>query len=767
MYDARDPDSVYPQIQPLVPPAGAPNVLVIMLDDVGFGASSTFGGPIETATFDRLADNGLRYSRFHTTALCSPTRMALLTGRNHHSVGMGAIVDMATSAPGASSIRPNSKATLPEILRMNGYSTAQFGKCHEVPVWETSPVGPFDRWPTGSGFEHFYGFVAAETSSYFPALYDGTTPIDQKFSPEEGYHLTEDIADNAIQWIRQQKSLTPDQPFFMYFAPGATHAPHHAPRSFIDKYKGKFDAGWDVLRRTTLERQKAIGVVPHAAALTERNEGIPAWEDIPPHLRPVLIRQMEVYAGFLEHTDHQAGRIVDAIEDMGELENTIVIAIIGDNGASAEGGPYGTFHEYVSSQGLRELESDQSMIDSIELLGGPEAFGHYSVGWAHAMNTPYQWTKQVASHFGGTRNGLVVHWPSGITSAGEIRDQFCHVIDIAPTVMEAVGIPEPTFVNGVQQSPIEGTSMLYTLSDSDAPGRHETQYFEMVGNRGIYHHGWTAVTKHRTPWDTAGTAGQFDDDVWELYNTSVDWSQANNVANEYPERLAYLQRLWLIEAVKHNVLPLDDRFMERHNSDLAGRPTLVAGTTQTLYKGMGRLNENAVLNLKNKSHRITAEIDVTRQDVSGPIIAQGGAHGGWALYARSGELRYEYNLLGFQRYRITAPASYLTTGLHVVEMNFTYDGGGLGNGGSVEISLDGTPVGSGRVEKTVPFFFSVYETTDVGFDAMSPVTNDYGVMDGKFTGVVNWVRLEAMDDAPQEAGEEAARQRFRIAMAHQ
>ena len=489
-YDAKDPETKYPPIRELRPPAGAPNVLIILLDDVGFGASSAFGGPCQTPNFERLAADGLRYNRFHTTALCSPSRQALLTGRNHHSAGMGAITEMATSAPGQSSLMSNTISPIAQTLKLNGYSTAQFGKCHEVPVWQTSPLGPFDHWPTGGGgFEYFYGFIGGETNQWYPALYEGTTPIESDKTPQEGYHLTEDLTNKAIKWIRQQKALMPDKPFFTYFAPGATHAPHHVPKEWIDKYKGKFDQGWDRLREETFVRQKKLGVIPPDCQLTERSPGIPAWDTISAEMKPVLVREMEIYAGFLEHVDHHVGRLLDALKDLEILDDTLIYLIIGDNGASAEGSLQGTYNEMVSLTGFGSLETPDFLNAHLEKFGGPEAYNHYAVGWAHAMDTPYQWTKQVASHFGGTRNGTIVHWPKGIQAKGEIRSQFHHVIDVAPSILEAAGLPEPVFVNGIQQRPIEGVSMLYSFDDAKAAERHETQYFEMMGNRGLYHKG--------------------------------------------------------------------------------------------------------------------------------------------------------------------------------------------------------------------------------------------------------------------------------------
>jgi arylsulfatase A-like enzyme len=743
-YDAKDPDTAFPPITPVRPPEGAPNVLIVLIDDAGFGSSSAFGGPCETPTFERLGGEGLSYTRFHTTALCAPTRAALLTGRNHHSVGMGSITETATSAPGQSSVRPNTKAPLAEVLKLNGYSTAQFGKCHEVPAWQTSPMGPFGMWPTGSGFEYFYGFIGGEDNQWNPALYEGTTPIEPPSTPEEGYHLTEDLADKAIAWVRQQKALMADKPFFMYFAPGATHAPHHVPTEWIDKYRGRFDEGWDKLRETTFARQKELGVIPADAALTKRHEEIPAWDDMPDEMKPVLARQMEVYAGFMEHTDHHVGRVIDAIDQLGVLDDTLVFVIVGDNGASAEGTLNGAFNEMANFNAMAELETPEFMASVIEKFGSPESYNHYSVGWAHATNTPYQWTKQVASHWGGTRNGTIVRWPKGIAAKGETRDQFCHVIDVAPTVLEVASLPQPTMVNGVLQAPIEGTSMAYCFDAAQEPERHDLQYFEMFGNRGVYFRGWSAVTKHRTPWAMgAADVPAFDDDVWEVYDGSRDWTQSEDLAKEMPERLHELQRLWLIEATKYNVLPLDDRTAERLNPDIAGRPQLIHGNSQVLFGGMGRLSESSVLSIKNKSFSVTAEVVVADAAANGTIIAQGGRFGGWTLYTKNGEAAFVYNLLGLRQFAIEAEQA-ISEGTHQIRMEFAYDGGGLAKGGDVTLYYDGAQVGAGRVEATQPFIFSADETTDVGYDAGTAVAADAPA--GRFTGTINWVQLDLGTD---------------------
>ena len=765
-YDAKDPDTNYPPIEPLLPPADAPNVLIVLVDDVGFGASSTFGGPCETPTADRLAAGGLRYNRFHTTALCAPTRQALLTGRNHHSVGMGSITETATSAPGNNSLRPNTKAPLAMTMKLNGYSTAQFGKCHEVPVWQSSPIGPFDAWPAGGGgFEKFYGFIGGENNQWEPELYDGFKPIEPPASFEEGYHLTEDLADQCVNWIRQQKALAPDRPFFTYFAPGATHAPHHCPEEWVEKYKGRFDEGWDAMREVTFARQKEMGVIPADAELPPRHAEITAWDDMPEELKPVLSRQMEVYAGFLDHTDHHVGRVVDAIDDLGVLDNTLIYYLIGDNGASAEGTMNGAFNEMANFNGMAELETPEFLVSKIDQFGSPESYNHFSVGWAWAMNTPFQWTKQVASHWGGTRNGTIVHWPDRIKDAGGLRSQFTHVIDVAQTVLEAAGLPEPTMVNGVQQSPMEGTSMTYTFDAPDEAERHDLQYFEMFGNRGIYHKGWSAVTKHKTPWVmVGGDLPAFDDDIWELYDGNNDFTQARDLVAEHPDMLAKLQRLWIIEATKYNVLPMDDRSSERFEPSLAGRPTLIHGNTQLLYSGMGRLSENSVINIKNRSFSVTAEIDVRDGGCNGTIIAQGGRFGGWGLGVRDGKLVFGYNVLGLQEFTIAAESS-IASGKHQVRMEFAYDGGGLGKGGDVTLYYNGTAVGSGRVDLTQGIIFSADETTEVGYEAGTPVMSGYTAADSKFTGKIQWVQIDTGDDDHDHFID--PEERYRIAMATQ
>jgi len=594
--------------------------------------------------------------------------------------------------------------------------------------------------------------------------------VEPDKTPAEGYHFTEDMTDKAINWVRQQKALMPDKPFFVYFAPGATHAPHHVPAEWSDKYKGKFDQGWDRLREDTFARQKQLGVVPPEAELTKRHPEIPAWDEMSAAMKPVLARQMEVYAGFLEHTDYHVGRLIGALEDLEILDDTLVYYIIGDNGASAEGTLTGTINEYITINQCAEnvallasVQTPEFLTQHIGEFGTPSAYNHYAAGWAHAMDTPYQWTKQVASHWGGTRNGTIVHWPKGIQARGGLRTQFHHVIDVAPTVLEVSGLPEPVMVNGVMQKPYEGVSMAYSFDDAQAAERHETQYFEMWVNRGIYHKGWTAVTRHSCPWMPVKLPA-LDDDVWELYDTNTDWTQAHDLSKEMPDKLYELQRLFLIEAVKYNVLPLDDRQAERFNPDLAGRPVLTRGKSQLLFSGMGRLTENTVLNLKNKSHAVTAEVVLPDGEANGVIVAQGGRFGGWSLYAKDGVLTYCYNWLGLKQFTIKA-GSALPAGKHQVRMEFAYDGGGLAKGGNVALYVDGTNVGEGRVEMTEPLSFSVDETLDVGCEGASMVTEDYTSQTSKFNGRINWIQLDqGVDDHDHLISPE---ERLRVAMIRQ
>ena len=748
-YDAKDPDHVTEPIGQLRPPQGAPNVLIVLIDDAGFGASTAFGGPCKTPNAERLAAGGLKFNRFHTTAICSATRQAMLTGRNHHSAGMAGITEIATGAPGYSSVLPNTMSPLAKTLKLNGYNTAQFGKCHEVPVWESSPVGPFNQWPTGGGgFEYFYGFIGGEANQWYPSLYCGTTPVEPDKTPEEGYHLMEDMTDKALGWMSQQKALAPDKPFFMYFAPGATHAPHHVPKEWADKYKGQFDDGWDTLRERTLARQKELGVVPADCQLSARPKDVPSWDEMPEEFKPVLRREMEVYAGFMEYTDHHVGRLFDGLDKLGITDDTLIYYIIGDNGASAEGNVNGCYNEMSYFNQLQALETPEYLNERIDKLGGPESYNHYAVGWAHAMNTPYQWTKQVASHFGGTRNGTIIHWPKGIEAKGEVRSQFAHVIDVAPTILEAAGIPQPESVDGLQQDPIEGTSMMYAFNEPASPERHDIQYFEVMGNRAIYHKGWTAVTKHYTPW-VMGPRPALEDDVWELYNTNEDWSQSRDLAKEMPEKLAEMQRLFIIEAARYKVLPIDDRMMEKINPETAGRPILIKGNSQLLFGGMGRLTENCVLNIKNKSHSVTAEIVVPEGGAEGVIISQGANIGGWTLYAKEGKLKYCYNWGGFKCFYVESD-KVIPSGQHQVRMEFAYAGGGPGKGGKATLFIDGEKTGEGDIGATLAFIYSADDGCDIGEDSGAAVSPDYPSGDNRFNGQVKGVQL-AIAEAAEEA----------------
>jgi arylsulfatase A-like enzyme len=718
-------------------PAGAPNVLVVLIDDMGFGMSSAFGGPINMPTVDRLAKGGLRYNHFHTTALCSPTRAALLTGRNHHTCNMGSITETATAFPGQTGQRPNSVAPLAQMLRLNGYSTGAFGKSHETAAWEVSPSGPTDRWPTRSGFDKFYGFLGGETNQWAPMLYDGLNQVELPKTPN--YHFMTDMTNQAIGWMNFEKSLTPDKPFFMYFAPGATHAPHHVPKEWIAKYKGKFDQGWDTLREETLARQIKLGVVPAGTKLAPKPQAIKDWDKLSADEKRLFARQMEIYAGFGEHADSEINRLVQAIEEIGQMDNTLIFYIVGDNGSSAEGGMNGLFNEYSYFNGSPETVED--ILKHYDELGGPLSYPHMAAGWAVAGDAPFAWTKQVASDFGGTRNGMVVHWPKSIKAKGEVRTQFHHVIDIAPTVLEAAGLPEPKAVDGTPQTPIEGVSLLYTFDDAAAKTRHTTQYFEIFGNRSIYHDGWLAGTVHRPAWDFLPKT-TLDKDVWELYDTRTDFSLANNVAAANPDKLKELQALFLKEAIKYNVLPLDDRVLERTNAKLVGRPDLMGDRTSlTLYAGMKGMTENVFINLKNKSHSITADVEIPAGGASGVILAQAGRFGGWSLYLNDGIPTYTYNFLGLERYSVKA-AQALPAGKAKIRFDFAYDGGGLGKGGAGTITVNGAKVAGGRIKRTQPNIFSADETADVGVDEATPVTEDYKEGDNKFTGKIQKVTIE-------------------------
>jgi arylsulfatase A-like enzyme len=755
-------------------PTGAPNVLLIMTDDTGFGAAGTFGGPIPTPTLDRLANSGLRYNQFHTTALCSPTRAALLTGRNHQSVGMGNITEFATGYPGYTSIMPKSAGTIGNILVDNGYNTAWFGKHHLVPEWMQGPGGPFDQWAGALGFEYFYGFLGGDTDQWHPALFENTTPVLPPFA-DPNYILIHDLADRAINWIRTQHAAAPNKPFFQYFAPGNSHAPHQAPQVWIAKFQGQFDQGWDKVREETLARQIRLGVVPAGTVLTPRPKEIPAWDSLNDDQKKVYARMMEVYAATVAQSDYEIGRIIDALEKSGQLDNTLVIYLEGDNGASAEGTMQGTTNEVSAQFAPESLEFLVSMMDQ---LGSDRTYNHYPIGWAHAMDAPFQWTKQVASHFGGTRNGLVINWPKRIKPGGDIRSQFHHVIDVVPTILEAAGVQAPLLLNGTPQKPLEGVSMGYTFDDAKAPTRHTTQYFEMTANRAIYHDGWIAsTTPARLPWETIGTAPDPDDYQWELYNLADDFSQAKNVARENPQKLRDMQARFLIEAVKYNVLPLDSSFADR--MDPAIRPNLLRGQTAfTYFPGMIRIPEANSPDVHNKSFRVIADIEIPEGGADGVLATQGGRFGGWSLLVFDGKPMFAYAYTNqdgttypkqrADKTRIAAPAK-LAPGRHTVDFDFKYDGGGLGKGGLGTLTVDGNKVAENRIEQTSPVGkFSLDESFDVGQDTGTPVIDDYEAkMPFKFTGTLEKVEINLGPDqlTPQQRGElEQLKRDFAVAV---
>ena len=718
-------------------PAEAPNVLIILIDDMGFGQSSAFGGPIHMPTAEKLAKNGLSYNKFHTTALCSPTRAALLTGRNHHVCNMGSITETATAFPGQTGQRPNAVAPLAEMLRLNGYSTAAFGKSHETAAWEVSPSGPTDRWPTRAGFDKFYGFIGGETNQWAPAIYEDMSRIELPKDPN--YHFMTDMTNQAIKWTSAQKSLTPDKPFFTFFAPGATHAPHHCPKEWIAKYKGKFDQGWDKVREETLARQIELGVVPAGTKLAPKPEAIKDWDTLTDDEKKLFAHQMEVFAGYGEYCDYEIGRLIQAIEDLGQLDNTLIFYEVGDNGASAEGTMNGLFNENTYFNGIPETVAE--ILKHYDDLGGPKSYPHYAAGWAVAGDTPFTWTKQIAGSLGGTRNPLVVHWPKGIKAKGEVRSQWHHVIDIAPTVLEAAGLPEPKSVNGTPQTPIEGVSMVYSFADAKAKDTHKTQYFEIFGNRGIYNDGWLAHTVHRAAWE-ATVRHPFLEDKWELYHVDEDFSGANDLAAKNPDKLKELQDLFLEEAIKNQVLPLDDRLAERFNAALVGRPDLMDGRTSlTVYEGMIGMTENVFINTKNRSHTITAEVEIPKEGANGVILSMAGRFGGWSLYVKDDKPTYTYNYLGLSSSKVASPKA-LPEGKVTIRYEFKYDGDGLGKGGVGTLFVNGEEVAEGKIDTTQGIMFSADEGADVGQDGETPVSDDYKEGDNKFTGKIDKVTVE-------------------------
>jgi arylsulfatase A-like enzyme len=731
-YKDSTPD--YPQ--PLKAPSGAPNVLIILLDDVGFGMCSTSGGPVPTPHLDKLAKNGLTYTRFHTTALCSPTRAALLTGRNHHTCATGVIIEMGTGYPGYNGIIPRSVALVPQMLRDNGYATAMFGKAHNTPEPQISPAGPFDNWPTGQGFEYFYGFNQGETNQYYPTLYRNTVPVPQPKSPEQGYNFTTDMTDEAIAWTHNVRAGNSEKPWFVYFSTSGVHAPHQPPKAYRDKYKGKFDHGWDRQRELTHAKQIEMGVIPKGTKLTPRPVEIPAWDSLSPDAKTVYLRLMENYAGYMDYTDAEVGRLLDSIEVSGELDNTLVFYIVGDNGASAEGGLEGTFSELASLLGVQL--GLQSTIKRIDEIGSPTSEPHVPVGWAWAMDAPFQWTKQVASHFGGTRNPMVVHWPNGIKAKGERRTQFHHVIDVVPTILEACKIPEPKVVNGIEQKPIEGVSMLYSFDDANAKDRRTTQYFEMFCNRAIYKDGWVACSHFGTPWDNTSRSGNFLDAPWELYNIEEDFSQANDLAEKNPDTLKQLQATFLEEAEKYNVLPLDPRFTERLDPKV--RETGVPPTSWTYHGNNVWLPEPIGPQLFPRAHTITAMLEIPKDGAEGVVTCAGAFSAGWTLFIKDRRPSFRYQAFEIADVEIPGTVE-IPEGKVTLRTEFTPDPASKIGGGTLKLFVNDKPAGEGMLTRT--FFRHGLEPFEVGRDSITPVDPAYKDKGNfAFTGTIGEVKFE-------------------------
>ena len=711
------------------------------MDDLGFAGTSAFGGPVATPTFDKIASEGVYYNNFHTTAVCSPTKAALKSGRNHQVNNMGFITEMATGYPGNTGEIPQNVAPLAEILRLNGYSTGAFGKWHETATWETSVSGPFDRWPHRQGFDKFYGFFGGKTNQWAPFVYDGTHPVELPEDPD--YHFMNDMTNQAVAWMKHQKALTPDKPYFMHFAPGVVHAPHHVPEKYIAKWKGKFDGGWDVMREIILARQIEMGIVPKGTKLAPKPDAIPEWESLTADQKKLFTRQAEVFAGYLDMTDYEIGRLLGAVDETGQTDNTMIIFVYGDNGTSAEGGANGMFSEMTYFNGVQETVED--MLKKYDKWGGPETYPHMAAGWAVMFDTPFQWTKQMGSDFGGTKVGMTIRWPKGIQAKGELRGQFGHVIDIAPTILEAAGLPEPKMVNGIEQRPMDGTSLVYSFNDANAKERHTTQYFEITGNRAIYHEGWYARTIHRAPWESA-PGRPLSEDIWELYDVANDFSLVNDLAAKHPEKLKEMQELFMKEAERNYALPIDDRTFDRLIAANVGRPDIMGGRTSlTLAEGMVGMSENVFINIKNRSITLTADVEVPEGTAAnGIIIAQGGRFGGWALYTKNGVVAYEYNFLGMERYTV-ASTEKLKPGKNVIKMEFTYDGGGPGKGGLAVIFVNGEKVGEGQIERTQAAIFSADETADVGIDLATPVVETIGAeARSKFNGRIPKLVVEVL-----------------------
>jgi arylsulfatase A-like enzyme len=757
----------------VVPPKGAPNVLLIMTDDQGYGVSSTFGGVIPTPAMDRIAKTGLRYTHFHSTALCSPTRAALITGRNHHSVGSGVIGELATGFPGYDSVISPEKATVGTILRDNGYSTSWFGKNHNTPAFQYSLAGPFDQWPSGMGFEYFYGFMGGETDQYTPYLFQDHTQITPWIGRED-YNLTTDLADEAVKYLGDLNAAAPDKPFFLYYAPGGTHSPHQPKKEWIEKFKGKFDMGYEKMREEIFANQKRLGVIPADSELTDWPDGqpefggakLPKWDSLTAIQKKLYARQAEVFAAYVAYTDHEIGRVIQQVEDMGKLDNTLIIYICGDNGNSPEGTEEGTFNQMTAYNGILTLPEPLQLLH-YENWGSEKTYPHMAVQWAWAFDTPFKWTKQVASHFGGTRQGMVLSWPGHIEEVGVIRSQFHHIIDIVPTILEAAGITAPEIVKGIPQKPIEGVSMDYTFSKikSDVPSTRTTQYFEMAGNRGIYHDGWYAcTTPFAAPWLLAtGKLPDINDYAWELYNVAVDYSQNKDLKEKFPEKLKELQALFATEAEKYQVFPLDNRAFVRL---LTPRPSATAGKTVFTYTGVkSGIPVGNAPSILNRDYTITALITVPEGGAEGMIVTLGGRFGGYGLFLQGGKVVFVYNLLDLERFRWEGGiggilgkdlfGKALKPGQHTIVFDFKYHGPGPGKGGTGVLSVDGKELETKTIKHTIPLLMSIDETFDVGLDTRTGVDNSYE-LPFKFTGTINEVRFELGPSQISEDEEKAA-----------
>ncbi len=725
----------------VVPPKGAPNVLLIMTDDAGYGVSGTFGGVIPTPSLDRIAKMGLRYTQFHSTALCSPTRAALITGRNHHSVGFGVITEQSTGYPGYDSIIGPENATIGEILKDNGFATSWFGKEHNTPSFQYTVAGPYDQWPVGMGFEYFYGFMGGETDQWTPYLFRNQTQIFP-WVGKPNYNLTTDMADDAIGYLKQLDAAAPDKPFFLYYVPGGTHAPHQPTKEWIDKFHGKFDMGWNAMRDEILANQKRLGVVPRHTKLTPWPDDLPKWDTLSADEKKLFSRQAEVYAAYVAYTDHEIGRVIQAVDDLGKLDNTLVIYIEGDNGTSAEGSAIGTPFDMAAIQGVNVPVEDQ--LKFYDVWGSSVTTPHMSVAWSWAFDTPFKWTKQVASHFGGTRQGMAMAWPNRIKDAGGIRTQFHHMIDIVPTILEATGVQAPVMVKGIAQKPIEGVSMAYTFdkANANAPSARTTQYFEMFGNRAIYHDGWIAATTPPAPPWLMGTQAMPDvvnGYKWELYNIADDYSEDNDLAAKIPDKLREMQELFLVEASKYNVFPLDNSILSRL---LAPRPSSTAGRNIFTYSGeLAGLDSASAPGIIAKSYTITAEVEVPQGGGEGMIVTDGGRFGGYGLYLLKGKPVFTYNFLGMERARWEGKDA-LSAGKHTIVFDFKYDGPGFAKGGTGDLKVDDKEVANQKIPHTIPALLTIDETFDVGVDTRTPVDDkDYQVPFG-FTGKIAKVTLK-------------------------